>query len=76
MTGDKEDNTLLIEALSIWKDANQSLEGASIDGYYKKIITDFGVTRVQEDREKLESKIGTIDLAQNKRTTISGVSFT
>ena len=74
LNGDKEDNTLLIEALDKWKEANQSLEGASIDGYYKKIITDFGV-KIQEDREKLESKIGTIDLAQNKRTTISGVSL-
>lgn len=72
--GDKEDNTVLMELIKEWKEPIDSLEGASIDGYYKKIITDFAV-KVQEDREKLESKVGTIDLAQNKRLTISGVSL-
>ncbi len=71
---DKEDNTILIELSKKWKEPIDSLEGASIDGYYKKIITDFAV-KVQEDREKLESKIGTIDLAENKRLSISGVSL-
>lgn len=72
--GDKDDNTILIQLIKDWKEPLNNLEGASIDGYYKKIITDFAV-KVQEDREKLESKIGSIDLAQNKRLTISGVSL-
>lgn len=72
--GDKDDNTILIELSERWKNPIASLEGSSIDGYYKKIITEFAVD-VQEDREKLESKIGTIDLAENKRLTISGVSL-
>lgn len=72
--GDKDDNTILVELIKNWKEPIDALEGASIDGYYKKIITDFAV-KVQEDREKLESKVGTIDLAQNKRLAISGVSL-
>nr|WP_317360004.1 flagellar hook-associated protein FlgK [uncultured Tyzzerella sp.] len=74
LNGDKDDNTILMELVKDWKEPIDSLEGSSIDGYYKKIITDFAV-KVQEDREKLESKIGSIDLAQNKRLTISGVSL-
>lgn len=73
-SGDKDDNTILVELSKAWKEPIANLEGASIDGYYKKIVTDYAV-KVQEDREKLESKVGTIDLAQNKRLTISGVSL-
>ncbi len=72
--GDKDDNTILMQLIKDWKEPLANLEGSSIDGYYKKIITDFAV-KVQEDREKLESKVGSIDLAQNKRLTISGVSL-
>lgn len=73
-TGDIDDNSLIMDVIKKWKEPIDSLEGASIDGYYKKIITDFAVI-VQEDREKLESKIGTIDLAENKRMTLSAVSL-
>ncbi|WP_250278450.1 flagellar hook-associated protein FlgK [[Clostridium] colinum] len=72
--GDKDDNRILLELSKKWKEPIDSLEGASIDGYYKKIITDFAV-KVQEDREKLDSKTGSINLADNKRTSISGVSL-
>ncbi|WP_317367273.1 flagellar hook-associated protein FlgK [uncultured Tyzzerella sp.] len=72
--GDVGDNSIVLDILNEWKKERGNLEGASIDGYYKKIITDFAV-KIQEDREKLESKLGVIDLAQNKRVTISGVSL-
>lgn len=71
---DESDNTILQELIVKWKQPIDSLEGASVDNYYKKLITDFAVI-VQEDREKMESKIGSITLADNKRMTISAVSL-
>ena len=68
------DNTILKDLIKEWKEPIGDLENSSIDNYYKKIITDFAV-KVQEDREKLESKAGTVDLAQNRRLSISGVSL-
>ena len=73
-TGDVHDNTIILELSKAWKTQDNALEGESIDTYYKKIITDFGI-KVQEDREKLEGKSNTIDLAQNQRLALSGVSL-
>lgn len=73
-SGAVDDNTILVQLSKDWKETSNDLEGESIDTYYKKIITDFGI-QVQEDREKLEAKTNTIDLAENQRFTLSGVSL-
>ncbi|MDE6357037.1 MAG: flagellar hook-associated protein FlgK [Eubacteriales bacterium] len=74
ISGDIGDTTILEEISQKWKEGLDSLGGASIDGYYKQIITDFAV-EIQGDRQMLESKIGTIDLAENKRYSLSAVSL-
>lgn len=73
-TGDIGDTTILQEISKKWKSASNNLEGASIDGYYKKIITEFAV-EIQDAEQRFNSKVGTIDLAQNKRMSISAVSL-
>ncbi|MDE6475839.1 MAG: hypothetical protein K2L08_03210, partial [Erysipelotrichaceae bacterium] len=73
-SGDIGDTSILEEISQKWKEGLDSLGGASIDGYYKQIITDFAV-EIQDDRQMLESKIGTIDLAENKRYSLSAVSL-
>lgn len=74
LTGDVGDTTMLNQLITDWKKPFAALENSSIDGYYKKIITDFGV-EIQESREKLDSKVGSIDLAENKRHSLSSVSL-
>lgn len=73
-TGDKGDTSILSKLSKDWKEARTSLDGSSIDSYYKQIITDFAV-EIKTDRQKLEARLGTIDLAENKRFSMSGVSL-
>lgn len=73
-SGDIGDTTLLEEIAKAWKEPIVGLEDSSIDGYYKKIITDFAV-EIQDARERLDVKVGLINLAENKRYSISAVSL-
>lgn len=68
------DTTILTQIAKDWKSDTANLENASIDEYYKKIITDFGVT-IREDQKMLQSKIGTSEFADNRRLSISAVSL-
>ncbi len=73
-SGDIGDTSILEQISKKWKEATNNLDGASIDGYYKQIITDFAV-EIQDARQRLNSKIGTIDLAENQRYALSAVSL-
>lgn len=73
-SGDKGDTKILEEISKLWKEGNTNLEGASIDGFYKKIITDFAV-EIQDARERLDSQINSINLTENKRLSLSAVSL-
>ncbi len=73
-SGDKGDTKILEEISKLWKEGNPNLEGASIDGFYKKIITDFAV-EIQDARERLDSQINSINLTENKRLSLSAVSL-
>lgn len=73
-TGDVGDTTILKSISNAWKAPSPDLDNSSIDGYYKKVITDFGI-EIQESRQKLDSKIGTTSVAQNQRLSISAVSL-
>ncbi|MDE6181656.1 MAG: flagellar hook-associated protein FlgK [Eubacteriales bacterium] len=73
-SGDIGDTNILEQISQKWKEGLDSLDGASIDGYYKKMITDFAV-EIQDDRQRLESKIGTLDLVENQRYSLSAVSL-
>lgn len=73
-SGDKGDTAILEQISKDWKTATEDLEGSSIDGYYKKIITDFAV-EIQDARERLDSKINSINLTENKRMSLSAVSL-
>lgn len=73
-SGDKGDTAILEQISKDWKTASEDLEGSSIDGYYKKIITDFAV-EIQDARERLDSKINSINLTENKRMSLSAVSL-
>ena len=73
-SGDKGD-TKILEAISkAWKEPKEELGGISIDGFYKKIITDFAV-EIQDARENLDSQINSINLTENKRLSLSAVSL-
>lgn len=73
-SGDIGDTSILEQISQKWKEGLDALGGVSIDGYYKQIITDFAV-EIQDDRQRLESKIGTVDLVENQRYALSAVSL-
>lgn len=74
LSGDINDTELLTQMASDWKSSLDALGGSSINDYYQNMVVDFAI-QVQEDQDKYESKITTIDLAENKRYALSAVSL-
>lgn len=73
-TGQQNDTTVLEQLSKAWKEETASLEGNSIDIYYKQMIVGFGI-EIQDAKQKFSTKIGTTQLAQHKRLSISAVSL-
>lgn len=74
LSGDINDTEILTQLASDWKDSLDSLGGSSINDFYQNLVTDFAI-QVQSDQDLYESKVTTIDLAENARFTLSGVSL-
>lgn len=73
-SGDPNDTTALEELSKKWKNSAQALDGNSIDTYYKQMVVTFGI-EIQDSKQKFNTKIGTSQLAQQKRMEISAVSL-
>lgn len=73
-TGQQNDTTVLEKLSKDWKNSANALDGNSIDVYYKQMVVSLGID-IQDAKQKFNTKVGTTQLAQQKRLGISAVSL-
>lgn len=73
-SGMPNDTEMLNEISQEWKTGLKALGGASIDKYYKNMITDLAV-EIEEAKTFSDTSSGRIDIIENDRMALSGVSL-
>ncbi|MBR1442569.1 MAG: flagellar hook-associated protein FlgK [Firmicutes bacterium] len=73
-SGDIGDTSLLNKLTQLWKTGMEELGNVSADTYYKNMITEVGI-EVNEAKLLYETENNMLDVVQNTRLSMSGVSL-